>query len=249
MLDRLLTFFADNVPPWRVVAIAAPLGLLWAVAGLALAGWLKQRRGWATPYTRKVFHFLTFFTAAACLIVPGWGLPVLCVYGGMTSLVVFYALLRGRGHRLYEALARERDEPHRSLYIIFSYLATLLGGLISHIYLGPAALAGLLVTGLADALAEPVGVRFGRHRYRVLTLSSTRCERSLEGSLAVFLASLACVTAAALLSPAIGYSPALWWAAPVIALCCALVEAVSPHGWDNLTLQVAPSALVMMWLS
>jgi hypothetical protein len=34
-----------------------------------------------------------------------------------------------------------------------------------------------------------------------------------------------------------------------IAAACALVEAVSPHGWDNLTMQVIPSALAWFWLA
>jgi len=34
-----------------------------------------------------------------------------------------------------------------------------------------------------------------------------------------------------------------------IAAASAAVEAVSPHGWDNLTMQVLPSALVWAWLT
>ena len=34
----------------------------------------------------------------------------------------------------------------------------------------------------------------------------------------------------------------------VIAGACALAEALSPHGWDNATLQLIPSALVWVWM-
>jgi hypothetical protein len=34
-----------------------------------------------------------------------------------------------------------------------------------------------------------------------------------------------------------------------VAAASAAVEAVSPHGWDNLTMQVLPSALVWAWLT
>ena len=66
-------------------------------------------------------------------------------------------------------------------------------GIISSIWFGPFAIAGFLVTGLADAVAEPVGTRWGRHPYRVPSLSRTKSHRSFEGSAAVFIASLLCV--------------------------------------------------------
>ena len=34
-----------------------------------------------------------------------------------------------------------------------------------------------------------------------------------------------------------------------IAAASALVEAVSPHGWDNLPMQLIPSALAWAWLA
>jgi hypothetical protein len=34
----------------------------------------------------------------------------------------------------------------------------------------------------------------------------------------------------------------------VIAAASTLVEAVSPHGWDNPTMQIVPTALVWAWL-
>ncbi len=48
-------------------------------------------------------------------------------------------------------------------------------------------LIGILVDGLGDALAEPVGIVFGKHRYRVRSFFSTRTQfRTLEGSACVF---------------------------------------------------------------
>jgi len=47
------------------------------------------------------------------------------VFGAATSLVIAYALARGDGHYMYEALAREKDAPHRTRFIVEPYLATL----------------------------------------------------------------------------------------------------------------------------
>jgi hypothetical protein len=39
-----------------------------------------------------------------------------------------------------------------------------------------------------------------------------------------------------------------WLLIPAIAGLCCLAEAISPHGWDNLTLQLLPALLAAAWL-
>jgi phytol kinase len=227
-----------------VVLGAGPLLFLWGLGALWCAALLK-RQGVRTGITRKVFHFVVF--ASAGLLQWGFGTPLLCLFGGMVSLVVLYAVLRGNGHPLYEALAREGDAPHRTWYIVVPYVATAVGGLCATFWFHKLALAGFLVTGIADAIAEPVGVRWGKHRYRVLLPGRVASWRSLEGSTAVFLGSLVAlaVTAAGLARTPLGGAQLL--AIVAIALACTALEAVSPHGWDNLVLQVVP-AWLMSWL-
>jgi len=245
LLDRLIGFIAQNMPSWKSAAFSGPPGLAWSFTALWFAGWL-QRRGAKTGYTRKVFHFLIFTTVA----VLEWrlGTPAVCLFGAMCTVAVFTAVWRGPGCVLYEAIARPQDAPHRTWFILVPYFATLGGGLVSNLAFGPVALVGYLVTGLGDAIGEPVGTRFGAHRYHVRSLSSVPATRSLEGSTAVLVLSAVALAIAAAASPAITLG---WAAAPrlvVIAAACALVEAVSPHGWDNLTMQIVPTAMVWAWL-
>lgn len=243
-MERAVAFVLENVPSPRALAVGGPLGLAWAYACLLLAGWLKRARGWRTGATRKVFHFLIFGSVAA--IEALWDTSSVCLFGGMVSLVLLHAILRGEGHLLYEAVARERDAPHRTHYVVVAYLATLIGGVAANVWFGPLALVGYLVTGLGDAVAEPVGLRFGRHLYRVPALG-VRAVRSLEGSAAVFGASLLSIALAAGLSPALELSAAALGWVPAVALAATLVEAVTPHGWDNATLQLVPPFLVRLW--
>ena len=49
---------------------------------------------------------------------------------------------------LYEAIAREKDEPRRTFFVLLPYFTTLAGGLASNILFGPFAVAGYLVTGV-----------------------------------------------------------------------------------------------------
>jgi len=242
---RTLTFFMENIPSWQTALSAGPPFLLGSYLCLYVAGRLKRDLGLKTGYTRKIFHFLIFTSAA--LVHALQGTRGVCLFGAMASAVIFHALLQGRGGLLYEALAREKDRPHRTYFILAPYLATLIGGLVSNILFGGAALAGYLVTGLGDAAGEPVGTRFGHHPYRAPSPRGVSITRTVEGSLAVFVAATAALGIAAVLSPDLMFTPRTFFLIPLMGAGCALVEAVSPHGWDNAVLQILPSGSAF-WL-
>lgn len=245
-MNSILQFIADNTPPVATVLTAGPVGLAWAVACLWFAGYLKQAHGVRTGFTRKVFHFLIFLTVA--LIHVLYGLPAVCLFGGMASLAIFAAVVLGPGNILYEAVAREKDAPHRTFYVVVPYFATLVGGLASNILFGAYALIGYLVTGVGDAIGEPVGTRYGRHPYRVPSLRPVNPTRTLEGSAAVFVACLVMLVVAVAVAPDGSWYASLLWRIPVIAGLCTLAEAVSPHGIDNTVLMVGGSWLGWLML-
>ncbi len=154
--------------------------------------------------------------------------------------MIFYAIFRGSGNILYEAMAREKDEPHRTHYIVVPYFATLIGGLITNIFFGPIAVIGYLVTGLGDAVGEPVGTKFGKHKYKTPSLTSVKSERSLEGSAAVLLMSFLAIIAGIAISPELEFSTMSFLTISILSIICGVTEALSPHGWDNTTMQVIP---------
>ena len=238
-MEQVYRFFAENTPPPRVILAGGPPFLVWAYACLRLSAYLKCARGVKTGYTRKTFHVLTFLTAV-CVQVA-WGLPVLCLYGAAVSCVLAYAVARGAGHPLYEAIAREQDAPHRTYYVVVPYFATLAGGLMSNALFGHAAVVGYLVGGMGDAAGEPVGTRWGRHRYNVPSWGGVRVTRSVEGSAGVLVFSLVAVVVGVGLIPELHLTQRSAWLLPLVAVCCALLEAASPHGWDNATMQLVPS--------
>lgn len=219
--------------------IGGPLGLLWSYVCLYLAGYLKKHTGLKTGYTRKVFHFLIFTSVVIIQLI--WGTPIVCLFGGMCSLIILYAVFRGDGHPLYEAIARDTDVLHRTHFIMVPYFATLIGGLASNILFGPAAIVGYLVTGFGDAVGEPVGTRFGRHTYSVASLTSVKAVRSLEGSAAVLIGCVLALMAALVLSPHLKFTGWSLLTIPLLGLICVFTEAFSPHGWDNTPMQVVPT--------
>jgi hypothetical protein len=80
----------------------------------------------------NLFHFIIFFSASA--IQLKFALGGLFVFGWGVSAVLIYAILRGKNNILYEAIAREKDEPKQTYFIIIPYFATLFGGLASNYF-------------------------------------------------------------------------------------------------------------------
>ena len=233
-------------PPLLAASLALPIAALSIGAGYLCGRWRIEGKLRAND-TRKIFHF-TIFTAAGILQAV-WGTSAVNLLGGIVSLQIAWVLARGDGNVLFEGLARDEDRPHRGFYILLPFLATGAGGILSSWLFGRACIIGFLVTGWADAIAEPLGVRYGRHRYRVPTLrKGVSTQRSLEGSLGVLVASFAASLAGAKLAyPGASLATQAGTAA-LVALCATLVEAVSHHGADNFTVQVSASAVAWLLL-
>ncbi|HUF11834.1 MAG TPA: hypothetical protein VMN78_01895 [Longimicrobiales bacterium] len=232
------------VPDARTAALLIPAAVAYTILAAGLAAHLHTRRGVRAPYTRKVFHFAIFTMAGVVHLL--WGLPGVSTYGAVVAAAVLYATSRGDGFPFYEALARPSDAPRRTLFVLVPLATTALGGVVANLLFGDLALIGYLVAGWGDAVGEPVGVRWGRHRYRVPSLAGVAATRSLEGSAAVLLVGCAAATLGLI----------AWGSAPgdavLVGVACgsaaALVEAVSTHGLDNFTVQVAAAGVAALLL-
>ncbi len=243
-LDLLLEWLGPFSPAPRTLLAGAPLAAAWTAGAAALSGWLRTGRGVPAPYTRKVFHFIVFSAAAVVHLL--WDLPGVTVFGSVVAAGVLIAVIRGDGDPFYEAMARPTDAPHRTLFILVPLFTTALGGVLANLFFAPFAPVGYMVTGWGDAMGEPVGTRWGRHRYRVPSLAGVRVTRSVEGSAAVFVVGTA---AAVLVLLGMGQPPSSALGAGVA--CGAVgtaVEAVSSHGIDNLTVQLGAAAVPWLLL-
>jgi phytol kinase len=234
MVERL----SDLVPDPRTAVIVGAIALAYGTLAAALAAWLRVRRDVRTPYTRKTFHFLII--TCTLVVQLRWGAPGVVVYGSVIAVLVLYACWRGRGNGFYEALARPSDAPHRTRYILIPLVTTALGGLLSTVLFAAFAHVAYLAVAWGDAVGEPVGTRWGRHRYRVPSLFGVPATRSIEGSAAVWLATTLAAGIALVVS---GHDPVrAAGAAVLIGGAGAVAEAVSHHGIDNLTIQLATAA-------
>ena len=240
----MLELFLSSLPNFRVLVTVTPIAALYLLLVAWLVGRLRTRRQIRTAYTRKLFHFLVFTAVSIVHLI--WQLPGVTVFGIVSTLIVVYAVRRGDGFPLYEALARPADAPHRTLFIIVPLITTALGGIATNSFFAAYAYVGYLVCGWGDAVGEPIGSRWGKHTYRVPSMAGVKAQRSLEGSAAVFVVgSVAAMLG--LIAAGLVTSTAL-----VIGLACglagAVVEAFSTHGLDNFTTQVAAAAVADLLL-
>jgi phytol kinase len=136
---------------------------------------------------------------------------------------------------MFVSIDRPEDRPYTLLWLSTQFLASYLVLMPLIYYLNQHQLRELLyipilIIGLGDGLAEPVGVRFGRHKYKTRALFSTRrYTRSFEGSLCVFVVSLVTI---------FGYRELFTSTQLIVALIAippimTLTEAFSPHTWDS----------------
>lgn len=244
-LQFLLDFLNRSLLDIRTIILLSPVFLLYAGIMAHWAGMLRTKKRLKTAYTRKIFHF-TIFTMAAILQIA-FGFSVVTLFGAMVSLSVLYACYRGKGFPFYEAMARPKDAPHATLFIIVPLICTAAGGMVSNLFFPQFAAIGYLVAGWGDAVGEPVGTRWGKHKYKVPSMGSVKAVRSLEGSAAVFLVgSIVAFIGCLFLGLAPGHA---YIVASLCALASAVVEAFSNHGLDNFTIQVTASAVVTLLMT
>jgi phytol kinase len=211
------------------------------ICSAAFVGWLRVKQRVRIPYTRKIFHFIIF--SAAGLLQYYYGLQAVSLMGGMVFLLVLVAVYFGDKIWFYQALARETDAPHQKKFIILPLLATAFGGIIANILFPQTAFIGYFVGGWGDAIGEPVGTRWGKHRYTVPTLFGVKATRSLEGSSAVFIMSATIATLCILQLTALPIAMAILFGI-ICGLAAAVVEAISSHGLDNLTIQLVAAGVL-----
>ncbi|MEI2266234.1 hypothetical protein [Erwinia sp. CGal63] len=194
-------------------------------------------------YTRKIGHFSMFiFPGVVYLLFNISNSTDKIIIASLSSVCFFLSLLGFFREKLkylslsFRAIDRPEDRPYTLVWIFsqtfvgfivlgaFSLLWNKLNIPQEFMYMT------ILTTTLGDGLAEPVGVRFGKHKYKVKGfLIEKTFYRSYEGSLVVFLAAL--ILALCFINQFHGAGKMLMIF--VFPLAMMLTEAKSPHTWDT----------------
>jgi dolichol kinase len=205
-------------------------------------GLLVEHRGIKVNYTRKINHFCLFFIPAYLDRVFAYqetfGLFILGAVTVIVSLAIYIRPLRERYsviNTMFRSFDRPEDRPHTLLWLSTQVLAGFfviipMVILYAHYNLLDLMLIPIIINGIGDGLAEPVGVRFGRHKYRVHALfTRKKYVRSLEGSACVFITSIAVIAVHYPSFTPLQYMIALAF----LPILMTLAEAFSPHTWDT----------------
>jgi phytol kinase len=218
------------------VLVSLLLGIYYAT------GKLVALKGVRVNYTRKINHFALFFLPFGLGLFFAYQKTIFTRAAGLliaiSMLSLFIKPLREQSgiiRTMFLSFDRPEDRPHTLLWLTTQYIAAALVVIPLVIYLDSLhrinmVLIPILINGLGDGLAEPVGIRFGSRKYRTRALFSDKCyERSIEGSLCVLLAGILSVLAFRSY-----FTPAQFLAAvTLIPVSTTLAEAFSPHTWDT----------------
>lgn len=211
-------------------------------------GYIKTgKKSWfKVNYTRKFQHFAAY--AIPLLVksnVPG-NSTLHLLWGDFFTLVGFLVLIKPLRENfkpfmlMFNSLDRPEDRPHCIKWII---AGNVWPGLIMIVffhwlfgaYFGPdqqqLVMIFVLVAGVGDGLAEPVGIYFGRHKYRTRSCGTdTIYMRSIEGSSCVFLSTFAWIV---YYYQSFLNGTQFWLCMAILPIASTIAEAVSPHTMDT----------------
>lgn len=212
------------------------LGITTFLGGLMVRNW-KVR----VNYTRKIFHFVIF--GVPFLLEPylpsDRSLPSVLIIGACQLFCLISVLepVRKRIWLLdvcFSAVDRPEDQPHTIYWLSTQVIATFAVTILVGFWLNAVnrrflMIIPILVTFIGDGLAEPIGVRFGKRKYKTRGFFTDKVyERTLEGSSCVFVSAIVI-----LLLHRSGFSGSeFWFLMAVLPVAMTLAEAWSPHTWD-----------------
>jgi len=242
------------------------LSTLFIAVGV-LAGVLAVKTHINVGYTRKSLHFASFFLPFAVnVVIPTqnhysitmlkfWIILVVYVLATKPARRVIYPSLL-----MFRAIDRPSDRPRTLQWLVTQYLCSSVIVIALKTYWASLEeydsdhliMILVLVNGLGDGLAEPVGVKFGKHKYTARTLffdgelcrraergrelfngalyCSNAFSRSLEGSSVVYLVSLLSVLG---FYNSFASTTQVVLAALFLPPIMTLTEAFSPHTLDS----------------
>ena len=209
-------------------------------------------------YTRKIHHFsLLFFPVLLASYYPYEHelLGLIGAFSFIWTIVPFY--LRKYIPTLetgFLSFDRPEDRPFTLLWLITQFFFGLVIGIsvaiFAEFYFGipwpKIALLVLCLAHIGDGLAEPIGVRFGKVRYRTYALfTRRRYYRTLEGSITVLISTVLVLAWFNYLFTDKQFILALI----TLPITLMVTEAISPHTWDGPFLSGVSGLLVTLILT
>jgi dolichol kinase len=235
--------------------IVFAIAFIWVIGVLVVGEGLRRWRKYPPAMTRKFIHLfagfsvftIPFYTHAWAAIIVAVAFVILIFLASPKSPIKSLKTM-------FEVMAREEDYLSGHIWGPFLYaisitilvsIFTLIPTLTPFFVLGAMALTAMY---LGDGIAPIIGMKYGKHKYTI-----AKSTRSIEGSIAVFLATFlgAWICWFVLDFYATGGFPIFNLVQIAIlglicALSAALIEGISPAGADNLTVPLTTAVIVFL---
>lgn len=211
-------------------------------------GILVLRKNVKVNYTRKINHFslmiVPFLLSAISPAPPSNSgsetllMQAVMLLSGLAFFILFLKPVRDRIPFFKTAFAgidRPEDRPYTLLWMTTQTAGNFIAVIPISSYLALIGLPHLVfilifINGVGDGLAEPIGIRFGKHKYQTYALfTKQKYTRSIEGSSVVFLVSILSIILFASGLSTIQITVLLL----TLPIVMTVSEAKAPHTWDN----------------
>ena len=215
--------------------IALVLSYAYVLGLLAVAETLRKKLGASGDCTRKIVHIgVGMWSIATVMLFTSWK-------WGLVPPVTF-VFLNYLSYRFELVKAIETAERANLGTVFFPISVALLLGWLWRPGTpgdkGFVAVAGLMAMTWGDAMASIVGRRYGTRKYRFFGHT-----RSMEGTLAMFIASSVSIALVLHFMGGVDFHPAVA-IAMIGGTAAAAIEAVSPYGSDNLFVPIVTALVV-----
>ncbi|KAL0582492.1 hypothetical protein ABG067_007635 [Albugo candida] len=203
-------------------------------------------------YTRKLQHFAAYLVPM--VIKSEFHGPLSLAWGDFFSMLGFLVLIKPIREKStffmlqFNSLDRPEDRPNTLKWIIAGNIAPGMLILLFFKWLfaeqGAITFIIVFITGIGDGLAEPIGITWGRHKYKSRgCFSKRKYTRSLEGS--------ACVFLSAMIFPALQYADFANFTQVLLAITIlpptmAYAEATAPHTMDTPVLMIGCGVILYL---
>lgn len=206
--------------------IGTIISILFVCIVIMISEILRKTGTLGNEFTRKFVH----------IGVSHWWIAAMFLISDMRYAVIppiLFVLLNYYSYKknLFKSMERQQRSDLGTVFFPISLIVLILltwkGGLLGRDYRFLGAL-GILIMGYGDGFAAIAGEKFGQHKYRIF-----KSQRSLEGSMTMFLLSL--LVSVIVLGLFKGFNIYYVRLSFIIAVLATLAEAFTPFGADNVT--------------
>lgn len=206
------------------------ISMVFVVSVLIISEAIRKMGRFPTEFTRKFIH----------IGVSHWWIVAMYFINDIRYAVIppiIFVLLNYYSYKkdLIKSMERGKDSSdlgtvYFPISLIILIFLTWNGGFLERDlkYLGA---LGALIMGYGDGFAAIIGENFGRRKYKIFGN-----EKSLEGSIAMF--SFSFLVSVIILGSFIGLEIDNMRISFVVAVLAAFTEALTPYGFDNLTVPI-----------